>query len=78
MTLASAFELGDHQHVAGLKPIEQAGWPRPPAGDGLGNDAPLLDLEAGGDDLLQLVIGTLGICPLPRNHPLGRAAPSEV
>jgi hypothetical protein len=57
-------ELGGHQHVAGLQAVELAREAAAlgggdAAGDGLGHDATRLDAEAGGVDLLELVVGSL-------------------
>jgi hypothetical protein len=59
-----AIELGDHQHVAGLQPVEQAREPAPLrgsdiSGHGLGDHAAGLDLEARRLDLLQLIVRCL-------------------
>jgi hypothetical protein len=56
-----AIELGDHQHVAGFQPVEQAREAAPLrggdiSGHGLRDHAAGLDLEARRLDLLQLVI----------------------
>src|SRR5687768_9224824 len=56
--------MGNDQHIAGLQPVEQAGEPAPlrgsnVPGDRLRDHAARLDLEAGGCDLLKLVIGGL-------------------
>jgi hypothetical protein len=61
---AKAIELGDHQHVAGLQPVEQAGEAAPlrggnVSGHRLGDDAPEFYLEAGCRDLLKLVVRCL-------------------
>lgn len=61
---AEAVELGNDEDVLRLQPIEQT---RKPAalgsgnttGDGLGDNAARLDSEAGGLDLLELVVGRL-------------------
>jgi hypothetical protein len=61
---AEAIKLGDHQHVAGFEFVEKAGEPAALGGgdaprDRLGDDPARFDIEAGGRDLLDLVLGRL-------------------
>ncbi len=61
---AEAVELGDHQHVPGLKSIEKTNETsalacRDIPGDRFVDHAPRLDLEASSLDFLQLIIGGL-------------------
>ena len=56
--------LRHHQHVAGLEPVDEPREARPlhrrdAAGDGLGHDAVVLDLDPSRRDLLLLVLGRL-------------------
>ena len=61
---AEPVELGDDENVALLQPIDQPGEARPLGGrdrpgDGFGDDTARLDLETGGADLAELVVGGL-------------------
>lgn len=61
---AESVELGHHQNVARLEPVEQAGEPaalpdRGGSRDGLGHEAARLDGEPSGLDLGELIVGGL-------------------